>query len=137
IGSTAFVVHRRASLAPVALPVADDRAAPAAAAARVEATEAIATPEPAPAPAPRAERASSPKTLSAEVTSLDGVKQSLVTGNPSAALAALGKYHASFPAPMLGPEATVLEVEALMAMGDQAHRARAIAIARRFVRMHP
>jgi hypothetical protein len=94
--------------------------------------------ESAPTAPRRAERAlGTPKTLSAEVASLDNVKRYLVADNPAAALNALAKYHASFPAPMLGPEATVLEVQVLMADGDAGHRARAIALARRFVRMHP
>jgi hypothetical protein len=92
---------------------------------------------PAAAP-PRAERALvSPKTLSAEVAVLDTVKQLLVAGDPASALNALAKYHASFPAAVLGPEATVLEVQALMAQGDAAHRARAVGLARRFVKLHP
>jgi hypothetical protein len=141
VGSLTFVAGRRVAPAPVVLPVVDDRVATAA-------PESV--PEPAPAAdenmpvesaptAPRrAERAlGTPKTLSAEIASLDSVKQYLVTDNPAAALNALARYHASFPAPMLGPEATVLEVQVLMADGDVGHRARAIALARRFVRMHP
>ncbi len=78
--------------------------------------------------------AASPKTLSSEIASLDEIKHLLVGGDPSAALAAISKYRRDYPKPALGPEATVLEVQALTARGDSA---RAVALARRFVKMYP
>jgi hypothetical protein len=141
--SVTLVARQRMRAAPAIVPVVENRMpAPAGEPVPLPASEPAAVDPGAPvestATPSRPDRAApSPKTLSAEVASLDSVKQFLVAGDPAAALNALAKYHASFPAPMLGPEATVLEVQALMAQGDAAHRARAIALARRFVKMHP
>lgn len=141
VGSTTFAVHRRFERTRALSPTPDSRIAqtrsePAITPAPVANEE---TPPESPPTAPtRAERAVlTPKTLTAEVAALDSVKQFLIAGNPAGALNALAKYHFYFPTPMLGPEATVLEVQALMAQGDAPHRARAIALARRFVKMHP
>jgi hypothetical protein len=141
VGSTTYALHRRFQRAPAPPVTVDDprpRPANSLAPTPALAAEEQAPEEPPAAAPPRPERlAATPKTLTAEVASLDTVKQFLIAGNCSAALNALAKYHLSFPAPMLGPEATVLEVQALMAEGDAIHRARAIALARRFVKMHP
>jgi hypothetical protein len=78
--------------------------------------------------------AASPKTLGSEIASLDEIKNLLSGGDPAAALAAIVKYRRDYPKPALGPEATVLEVQALTARGD---RARAALLARRFIKMYP
>jgi hypothetical protein len=75
-----------------------------------------------------------PKTLGSEIANLDEIKRLLVGGDPAAALGAIAKYRRDYPKPALGPEATVLEVQALTARGD---KARAVALARRFVKMYP
>lgn len=143
VGSVAFVIRERPKPAPepVGLPaienevvVAPNDRAPDLAATPVEAAPLVA---PATAPPRLAPPKQNPKTLGLEIAALDAVKQSVVARNPAAALNGLAKYHADFPAPLLGPEATVLEVQALMSDGDSSHRARAIALARRFVKMHP
>jgi hypothetical protein len=140
VGSAALVAHRRALPAPVAFPAIEEQLTftPSEAPPSAPAAEQATLQESPPAAPSRPERAAgTPKTLGAEVAQLDSVKQFLVAGNAAAALNALAKYHFHFPTPMLGPEATVLEVQALMAQGDATHRARAIALARRFVKMHP
>jgi hypothetical protein len=141
VGSAAVIAQRSAPPAATPGPELRDQVTSTASQTVSASAPAVeeATPQESPATAPpRTERAGgAPKTLSAEVASLDGVKHFLVADNPAAALNALAKYHFYFPTPMLGPEATVLEVQALMAAGDAAHRARAIALARRFVKMHP
>jgi len=141
VGSVAFVIRERAKPAPVALPAIENEVvvAPSEPAPDLAATPVEAAPLVAPVTAPQRlpPPKQNPKTLGLEIASLDAVKQSVVARNPAAALNALAKYHADFPAPLLGPEATVLEVQALMSDGDSSHRARAIALARRFVKMHP
>ena len=153
VASLTFVVRRRVTAAPEVLPVVDDpppatsqrrRIAPGASESVVDPVSTVdespesPSVESTPATARHVERPlAATKTLSAEVASLDNVRHYLVADNPAGALRALAKYHASFPAQLLGPEATVLEVQALMADGDPGHRARGIALARRFVKMHP
>jgi hypothetical protein len=66
-----------------------------------------------PAPAPSA-------SLPEEVRSLDAARQALSQGDARGALALLRRYEARFESGALMPEARVLEVRALLAVGDRA-----------------
>lgn len=55
--------------------------------------------------------------LGAEVRALDNARAALRDGRPEAALRALSRYQARFPSGSLGPEADVVRIEALLAMG--------------------
>jgi hypothetical protein len=63
-------------------------------------------------------------TLADEVAALDRAREALQQKNPAAALAALEKHDAQFAGGTLGPEATVLRIEATLARGDRAGAAR-------------
>jgi hypothetical protein len=56
-------------------------------------------------------------TLMAEIGSLDRAQRALAAGQPAAALAALDAHQQQFASPRLGPEAAVLRIQALMALG--------------------
>jgi hypothetical protein len=81
----------------------------------------------APAPTPSA-------SLPEEVRSLDAVRQALAQGDGGGALALLGRYEARFVSGALLPEARVLEVRALLAVGE---RTRALTAAKRIVDRDP
>jgi hypothetical protein len=70
----------------------------------------------------------------AEVEALDHARAALAGGNPHQALALVASHDAAFPSGILGPEAVVLRVRALVALGD---RAQASAVATRFLASHP
>jgi hypothetical protein len=70
----------------------------------------------------------------AEVEALDHARSALAAGDPRAALALVRKHDAAFPAGVLGPEAVVLRVRALVALGD---REQASAVAAGFMASHP
>jgi hypothetical protein len=72
--------------------------------------------------------------LAEEVQILDGAREALVGSDPAAALAALERHHRRFGGGALGPEATVLRIEALLQNGDRAGAAR---LAREFLAAHP
>jgi hypothetical protein len=76
--------------------------------------------EPTPAPA----TAGSPTTLAAEIAALEAVRGALASGDPSASLRSLDDYDRRFASPALGPEAAVLRVQSLLALGrvDEAHK---------------
>jgi hypothetical protein len=63
-------------------------------------------------------------TLADEVSALDGARRMLAAGDAAAALDALSAYDRQFPHPMLRPEADLLRVEVLLALGqvDSARR---------------
>jgi hypothetical protein len=150
VGSVAFVaLHREAPAPPARSLVASP--APANPAPPPQVVESLPSePSPAdlvaePAPVPTSvtkspalgaapSSTSSAKSLASEIAAIDEIKQLLVGGDPSAALSAIAKYRRDYPKPALGPEASVLEVQALTARGD---RARAVALAKRFVKMYP
>ena len=81
------------------------------------------------APAPAAE-----PTLAAEVRALEQAQRALAAGDPAAALRALDRYDADFPAGKLAAEGVVLRVRALLQDGQ---RARAVALAKAFAARHP
>ena len=72
--------------------------------------------------------------LAREVATLDDARRTLSSGDPAGALRRLNAYSSSFPAAALGPEATLLRVQALLAAGD---RAAAVELAQRFMRANP
>lgn len=99
------------------------------------------------APAPPHEEASSPKVAAApsaarpgpaslgeEVAAIDAARKALLAGDTSGALRALDDYDRRFPGGMLGPEASVLRIEALARRGD---RATATRLAKAFLVSHP
>ena len=55
--------------------------------------------------------------LSAEVATLGLARQELTSGRPAAALETLEAHQQDFPVPRLGPEADMLRIEALLALG--------------------
>jgi len=79
-------------------------------------------------------RPSSPATLTGEVVRLDRARAALREGSSSRALRELDGYDAEFANGALRQEATVLRIELLVEMGDEA-RARALAGA--FASAHP
>ena len=93
----------------------------------------VATPL-APAAAPVVPQVSAASTVVAEVESLDRARAALAAGNPQAALSSLSRHDAAFPAGVLQPEAVVLRVRALIALGDRAEAAR---VGNRFITSHP
>jgi hypothetical protein len=101
---------------------------------------AIAPPEAPPAAAPprEARAVASPaarsSALSDEVATLQVARTALADRDANAALAALDRYKSRFAGGRLGPEATVLRIEALMLRGD---RAQALALADRFESSNP
>lgn len=83
---------------------------------------------------PVATNSSANLSLAAEVASLDRARKALSTGNSSAAFAELSDYQRQFPRGAMGPEATVLRIEAMSAAGD---RSGARSLAERFLAAHP
>ncbi len=77
--------------------------------------------------APRA-RSLSPSPASSaladEIAALDGAREALASGDSSRALRALDARDRAFPRGALGPEATVLRIEALALRGDRAAATR-------------
>ena len=57
-------------------------------------------------------------TLAQEVSALDEARRALSSGDAESALLALNRYELRVPSPRLGPEATVLRIEALLAERD-------------------
>jgi TolA-binding protein len=73
-------------------------------------------------------------TLAEEIVALDEARSALRDRQPARALAAIDDYARRFPGGMLGQEAAVLRIEALMAKGDRAEAAR---FGRRFLAAYP
>jgi hypothetical protein len=89
----------------------------------------------APASAPvRAPVASPSASLPDEVRSLDAARRALSDGDARGALALIRRYEAEFGSGALLPEARVLEVKALLAVGE---RSRAAAAAQRIIDLDP
>jgi hypothetical protein len=88
---------------------------------------AVAPPPVAPAAAPAGARASaaSGSTAAAELALLDEVRSALAGGDPARALSILESYPARFPRGVMGPEASVLRVQALVEAGDRSAAKRA------------
>lgn len=108
------------------------------------------TPLAIPAPPPLAAASSTPKkasanakperdpsaktpTIAREIAALDGARAALERNDPTAALAAVDSLERE-GAVALGPEATVIRVEALLARGEAS---KATALARRFLAENP
>jgi hypothetical protein len=72
---------------------------------------------PVPSASPPAIASGSQARLAAEVAALQRTRQSLASGEPAAALRSLDDYDQRFAQPILGPEAMVLRIEALIAAG--------------------
>jgi hypothetical protein len=73
-------------------------------------------------------------TAAAELAVLDEARAAMADRDPARALAILESYGARFPRGVLGPEATVLRIEALLDAGDAAAAKRA---AEAFLRASP
>jgi hypothetical protein len=67
-----------------------------------------------------------PSALDREVVLLDEARRHLGRGQPSAALATLAKHGKEISAPMLGREATLLRVQALVASGARREAQRVV-----------
>lgn len=113
----------------IAQPVAPSPDVPAIAAAEPEGSPAKAAPQRS-SGAPEAPRPPG-DSLATELAELERGRRALASGDPTAALAALDD-HARGPG-VLGQEATVLRVEALLAKGDRVEAAR---LGRRFLADH-
>jgi hypothetical protein len=72
--------------------------------------------------------------LADEVASLDAARDELRAQRPRAAIRALDTYSSRFPGGVLAPEAVVVRIEALVALGD---RTQADRLGRRFLAAHP
>jgi hypothetical protein len=85
-----------------------------------------------PAPSPAEARPAS--SVAAEVASLDRARSALAAGDAREALVRLSAHDAAFATGALQPEAVVLRVRALIAVGE---RGRAAEVANRFIAAHP
>lgn len=88
----------------------------------------------APAGSPSAAASMTEPSLADEVAALDRARGALASGDPRGAQAQLDAYQQRFPRGVMGPEATVLRIEALTAAGD---RAGARSMAEQFLATHP
>jgi hypothetical protein len=128
------------AIAPVAtVPPPPDSATVATASPGDSAAAALSAPPPAPSvaartPAPSSSAASDDNGLAAEVAALDRAREALAGGSVPAALGALDDYQRSFPHGVLGQEAAVLRIEALVKGGNTA---AAKALADRFLAANP
>jgi hypothetical protein len=86
------------------------------------------------APAPQIAQPAAATTLADEVAALQIARTALAAHDPSGAIVALDRYKSRFPSGKLGPEATVLRIDALNQRGD---RAAAAALGDRFLSAHP
>jgi hypothetical protein len=90
-----------------------------------------ARPSAAPADPPHA---SAKPSLADEVAALDVAREALAAGDAGRTLRALDQHDQRFPGGMLGPEAMVLRIEALILRGDRASAAR---LGEAFLAAHP
>jgi hypothetical protein len=103
----------------------------------VEGPTALVQPAPIVPPAADTARAPAPTpsaSLPEEVRSLDAARQALSQGDARGALGVLGRYQARFENGALMPEARVLEVKALLAVGEHT---RALTLAKRIMDRDP
>jgi hypothetical protein len=70
-----------------------------------------------PTPTPK-QASNSASLLAAEVSTIDAARTALSAGSAARALGELDRYDREFPAGVLGPEATVLRIEALVRQGN-------------------
>ena len=116
-----------------AAPKSASLAQPPSRAARVETPEGVAPVAPSIAAFPSSP-SKRPSDLVGETQALDQANAALQRGDSRAALAALERRDKAYPRGMLGPEATVLRVQVLLASGD---RAGAESVARDFLARSP
>lgn len=90
-------------------------------------------PQAPPEPEPSA-RVDSPNLLALEIARVDEARALLNSGKPDAALAALKTYDPTSPGAVLGREALIIRIEALLARGD---RAGARALAAQYLARYP
>jgi TolA-binding protein len=94
--------------------------------------------EEAPAPAPRVARsqkgAPASADISGEIAEIEAARRAFDRGSAREGLAAIDRYQQDYPRGTLQPEATVLRIEGLVAVGD---RARARSIGEAFLKSHP
>jgi hypothetical protein len=92
-------------------------------------TAAAAAPPVAPSPAAAPPMAGTiqtvPSSFPAELETLDEARAAIASSQPARALSILDRYVARFPRGSMGPEASVLRIEALVAAGDRAAAQRA------------
>lgn len=86
--------------------------------------------------APRASGGSEParSALADELATLDVAREAIGAGNAARAFEALDRHDRAFPKALLGPEAMVLRVEAMVLRGDRAGAAR---LGNAFLASHP
>jgi len=85
-------------------------------------------------PRPRASARPPATTLTEEIAALDAASEALGAGDASRALRALDDHDRRFAGGMLGPEAVVLRIDALVLRGDRASAAR---LGEAFLAAHP
>jgi hypothetical protein len=73
-------------------------------------------------------------TLADELATLDVAREAIAAGDASRAFQALDRHDRAFPRALLGPEATVLRVEAMVLRGD---RTGAASLGTAFLAAHP
>jgi hypothetical protein len=118
--ATVAAAARETAAPPAAIPADDPKPEPVRVAAKASAS---APPDHAGAPS-----------LADEVASLDAARTALAGGDASGALRALDDHDRRFPGGALGPESTVLRVEALARRGDRAAAAR---LGKAYLDAHP
>ena len=138
VATTAAVAIRPSAPPAPAAPIpasaeASPGAAPAGPQARRRAPREVEAPAPSTA-RPSAVAAPAQSSLAEELRLLDQARAALQEGEPGDALDALGRRDRAHPRGALGPEATVLRVQALLAAGD---RAGAETVATRWLTRHP
>ena len=129
---TISVAPPSAATSPAIAPAARDVQPPAAPLDTPPADDVI--PEAKTAPPPQAAQPAASATLADEVAALQVARTALAGHDPSGAIVALDHYKSRFPSGKLGPEATVLRIDALTQRGD---RATASAMGDRFLAAHP
>lgn len=72
--------------------------------------------------------------LTDEVAAVDAAREALAAGNAALAIQALDRHDRDFPNALLGPEVTVLRIEALAKSGDRAGASR---LGAAFLAAHP
>jgi hypothetical protein len=84
--------------------------------------------------APRGNAARAEPDLREEIAVIDQARAALSRGDPARALSVLSGYSRDYPRGTLGPEATLLKIQAWVALGD---RTRARSVGRAFLAAHP
>lgn len=85
-------------------------------------------------PSPRTSTTARAPDIQAQIALIDRARAAVASGNPAGALTALDDYASRFPNGVLGQEAAMLRIEALLARGDKSGAAR---VGKRFLEQHP